>query len=268
MTSSEEGICIWHKQQLVFPQKIPNFEICIWPECPGSPADCKKKSRKWKTKQDFKYALRCRLLHICLWPLTCCLSLRDFWGFSSDSGSREFDIARVISWNKHQTIRITCSSISKNFFSVLIVKRNDVLLLMQPWLPHLEHSHSLVFSVNSRNNTTYFYGFVYYNARNIINNNNSTHTWIIIVFDLADKVFPVGDKVSACWRSTWFSDSELESFSSNLNHNKYITFKSILRFYPKRIPCKQERERLKACIHEHIQTHIWRLETQENGKSN
>lgn len=219
MTSSEEGICIWHKQQLVFPQKIPSFEICIWPECPGSPADCKKKSRKWKTKQDFKYALSCRLLHICQWPLTCCLSLRDFWGFSSDSGSRAFDIARVISWNKYQTIRITCSSISKNFFNVLIIKRNDVLLLMQPWLPHLEHSHSLVFSVNSRNNTTYFYGFVYYNARNIINNNNSTHTWIIIVFDLADKVFPVGDKVSACWRSTWFSDSELESFSSNLNHN-------------------------------------------------
>jgi hypothetical protein len=47
---------------------------------------------------------------------------------------------------------------------------------------------------------------------------NSISTWIIIDFGRADKDFPVGDIVSACWRSTWFSDSELESFSSSLQY--------------------------------------------------
>lgn len=45
---------------------------------------------------------------------------------------------------------------------------------------------------------------------------NSISTWIIIDLGRADKDFPVGDMVSACWRRIWFSDSEFESFSSNL----------------------------------------------------
>lgn len=45
---------------------------------------------------------------------------------------------------------------------------------------------------------------------------NCLCTCIIVVFDRADKAFPVGDMVKACWRSTWFSDSILESFSSSL----------------------------------------------------
>jgi len=38
-----------------------------------------------------------------------------------------------------------------------------------------------------------------------------------IVFDRVAIVLLVGEIASACWRSTWISDSEFESFSSSLN---------------------------------------------------
>ena len=46
---------------------------------------------------------------------------------------------------------------------------------------------------------------------------HAVDTWRIGVFGLADKALAVGDMASACWRSTWFSDSKLESFSSSLS---------------------------------------------------
>lgn len=94
-----------------------------WFSC-TTKAEYKKQIRKRKRniKQDFNYASEILIVHAWKWPLTCCFSLRDFCGFSSDSGSRAFDIARVISWNKQETIRTNSSSILKIFINVYYQK--------------------------------------------------------------------------------------------------------------------------------------------------
>lgn len=45
----------------------------------------------------------------------------------------------------------------------------------------------------------------------------------MVVFCRVDKALPVGDIASACWRSTWFSDSRLENFSSYLIYSYKIS---------------------------------------------
>lgn len=62
---------------------------------------------------------------------------------------------------------------------------------------------------------------VFYNTPKCI---LSIGTWPTISFGSADTAFPDGDMASACWRNTWFSDSELESFSSNLSYKRWTNF--------------------------------------------
>lgn len=83
------------------------------------------------------------------------------------------------------------------------------------WPLHVEYFRSLVSSEISTKNWWDFSEITFYlKDQSIIWILH--YTWIIIDLGLADKAFPVGDIVKACWRSTWFSDSEFESFSSSL----------------------------------------------------
>lgn len=98
------------------------------------------------------------------------------------------------------------------------------------WPLHVEYFRSLVSSEISTKIWWDFSEIIFYlKDQSIIW--ISHYTWIIIDLGLADKAFPVGDIVRACWRSTWFSDSEFESFSSSLMQRikfHLLTFKACI----------------------------------------
>lgn len=73
------------------------------------------------------------------------------------------------------------------------------------------------------------------------------YTWITKVFGRADKDFPVGDIANACWRITWFSDSELQSFSSSLIIQKWK--KKMIKMYDDKKENSDREKHNYTCCH-------------------
>lgn len=80
---------------------------------------------------------------------------------------------------------------------------------------HFEHLHSPEFSAIHWQQLNKYFHDTYVVVQ--MNNFLGEITWMIAVFGLANRALPVGDIARDCWRSTWFSDSKLESFSSSLD---------------------------------------------------